>query len=324
MKISFVEKLKSLRFIDKCFKYDRKRYVKYSRTSGSEGKDHLLGLISMNTHIVEKGLTMPQMRQGFGQAVVLKLIEECRIWAASYDKVNPFYTKAVETVLEYNAIHLNAVFSFDEPFASELESFVKDNKEAAVSSQPKFKDASEYFSQIEASFPTFARSRHSLRHFGKDDIPVQLLIDSIDLAQSAPSSCNRQTTRVHIVTDKEDIKNILSVQNGNRGFGHLINKLLIVSFFIPHYGPVKERNLGYIDAGIFTMNLLYALHHNHIGACTLNWSGAPNDEEKLRSIIHIEDNESVVLLIGCGSVPDHEFSVTESARLKGKDITTIH
>jgi hypothetical protein len=72
------------------------------------------------------------------------------------------------------------------------------------------------------------------------------------------------------------------------------------------------------------MNLLYALHYHQIGACVLNWCNSPKDDAKLRTIIHIDDNEYITLFIACGRVPDHSFSVAKSQRLKVEDITTVH
>lgn len=324
MKIPFFEILKTRHYINKCFRADKKRFVSYSRALRTEGKDHIQGLISLNTHIIEKGLTMPQMRAGFGQEVLRKLFTLCRIWEESFDKSEHFYTQAVNTILEYSHVHSELGYSFEEPFASELKIFVEGHKDFGASCQPTFENADHYFSKKEACFPEFALSRHSVRHFSEENIPIQRLIDAVDLAQSAPSSCNRQTTRVHIITGKKDITSVLALQNGNRGFGQYMNKLLIITYYIPHYGSVKERHLGYIDSGIFTMNLLYALHYHQIGACTLNWCDSPKDEARLRSLLSIDDKETITVIIGCGLLPDRSFSVAKSTRLEGKAITVIH
>lgn len=324
MMLSFIERLKKWRFINKCYRFDKRKFVKYSQSVRTSGQDHALTSIALYTHIIEKGLTMPETRFGFGQETALKLIRLCRSWKQSSDQLNPFYVTAVKTVLEYHLFHRKAEYQFSEPFLSELESFVKDNNRFTASESLIFNDAKHYFSDYEKSFPEFARSRHSVRCFSNEDIPTQLIIDSIELAQCAPSACNRQSTRVHIITDKTDIAKILSIQSGNRGFGHLTNKLLIITYRISSYTIVKERNLGFIDSGIFTMNLLYALHYHQIGACVLNWCNSPKDDAKLRTIIHIDDNEYITLFIACGRVPDHSFSVAKSQRLKVEGITTVH
>lgn len=311
-------------FINKCFRFDKKKFVKYSRALVTEGKDRLLSQISLCTHIVEKGLTMPEMRQGFGQENILKLMMLCNTWKQSYDITDPFFFQAVQTILEYNELHQKINYKFTEPFRSELESFVNDNNNIAASKQPLFDGFSQFFSKNEEAFPIFSSSRHTIRHFSNEDVPLQTLSDAIELAQNAPSSCNRQTARVHIVTNKTDIADILALQNGNRGFGHLVNKLLIITYDSSCYGSVKERHLGYIDSGIFIMNLLYALHYYRIGACSLNWCDSPKEDSKLRSIIPIKESETIVLFIACGMVPNIPFPVAKSHKNDGKYITTVH
>ena len=324
MKIAFLEKLNIRHFINKCYRFDKKKFVKYSRAVRTRGNDHILAQIALKTHIIEKGLTMPDMRPGFGQEAMLNLISLCKSLDISIPKSNPILMQAIQTILEYDRVHDNLHYSFDQSFRSELDSFVAENQEINASIQPVFHGAQQYFSDNEKPFPVFAHSRHTLRNFCKADIPIELLLKAVDLAQTAPSSCNRQSTRVHIITDKKDIKNILTLQNGNRGFGHLINKLLIITYFIPIYGSVKERHLGCIDSGIFTMNLLYALHYHKIGACTLNWCDSPKEDKRLRTMVQLEENETVSLFIACGMVPELPFKVARSQKLEAKIITTVH
>lgn len=324
MRIPIFEKINLKHFINKCFNSDKKKFVKYSRTVKTEGRDHISAQISLYTHVVEKGLTMPEMRLGFGQEVLCKLMGLCQIWADKYDKTDPFYVQAVRTILEYKQLHTRLNYNFEDSFRSNLESFVIVHSDYSPSEQLVFDGSEQFFSANIETFPTFAHSRHSVRNFSDEEIPLQILTDSIDLAQSAPSSCNRQTTRVHVLSDKTDIRNVLSLQNGNRGFGHLVDKLLVITYNTSCYGSVKERHLGYIDAGLFTMNLLYALHYNRVGACTLNWCDSPTEDAKLRSIVKIDDSETIVLFIACGKVPSHSFLVPISQKNKGDIITTIH
>ncbi len=318
------EKLNLRHFINKCFRFDKRKFVRYSRSLTTNGQAHTLSQIALDTHVVEKGLTMPEMRPGFGQEVVRRLIGNCRSWSNSSDTADPFYIQAIKTVKEYHQTHNILGFVFDEPFRSEIESFVNANDSIPASEQLVFEGSDQFFYNAGEPFPEFALSRHSVRNFSDKDIPIERLTEAIQLAQCAPSSCNRQSTRVHIITDKTQISSLLAIQNGNRGFGHLVNKLLVITYSIPVYGSVKERNLGYIDSGIFTMNMLYALHYYRIGACTLNWCDSPKDDARLRSIIHIPDNETISLFIACGIVPDKQFKVPVSQRIEGSTITKIH
>lgn len=325
MKLSIIiEQLKTRRFINKCFRFDKRQFVKFSRALKTLGSEHIEAQMAICTHVIEKGLTMPKMKLGFGRDVVLKLVGLCRTWNNKYDKTNHFYIQATRVLLEYIKVHKDLSYSFEDLFRTELDRFEKDFNFIEPSHQMLFQGEDQFFSLNHSSFPEFSSSRHSVRNFSEHDVPIPLLVDSIKLAQFAPSACNRQTVKVHIVTEKKDIQAILSIQNGNRGFNDLINRLLIITYNIPSYGTVKERNLGFIDSGIFAMNLLYALHYNRIGACTLNWCDSPRDDEKLRTVIHIDEKETISLLIACGFVPDHEFKVAKSERIDVQSIIVVH
>ena len=93
---------------------------------------------------------------------------------------------------------------------------------------------------------------------------------AISIAQSTPSVCNRQTWRTHVFLDKEQIKEILKYQNGNRGFGEDAAAILIVTASLPYFIGVGERNQAFIDGGMYAMTLVYALHSLGLGTCCLN------------------------------------------------------
>ena len=84
-----------------------------------------------------------------------------------------------------------------------------------------------------------------------------------------------------------------------------------------------EHNCVYVDGGIYVMNLLYALHYYHIGACTLNWSVTPDTDHELKKILAIDETEAVVALIAIGHVPN-EFKVAASHRLNVSSIMVMH
>lgn len=78
-------------------------------------------------------------------------------------------------------------------------------------------------------FAEFATSRHSIRWYDNTPIEEDKLIAAIKLAQTAPSACNRQATRVIIVSSPELKKLCCSIQNGNRGFGEKADKWLLIT-----------------------------------------------------------------------------------------------
>jgi len=159
-----------------------------------------------------------------------------------------------------------------------------------------------------------------VRSYTNKEIPLPVLYNCIDLAQKSPSFCNRQPTRVHIVKSPAKKEAILAIQNGNRGFGHLAETLIVLTSVISVTKDIHERNENHLNGGMFAMTLLNALHFNKIAACSLNWSVDKEKDLKMRQILDIPENEVVLLVISCGYPPE-EFKIASSPRKKAVEIT---
>ena len=309
-------------YIRKCFRFDSRRYLSFSCPLEPMTKDQLRGEISIAVHVVEKGLTMPDMRWGFGRERIMTLLAHCEAFAERYDAADDVLLHAVSVLKEYAHRHDAAGIALDEMFQTSLSHLLSRFPDVPASEQPMTARTA-FFASSEASFPIFSASRHSIRNFGKEPVPVDTLRMAAALAQNAPSACNRQATRIYIVQDEKLKDDILSLQNGNRGFGHLVDKLLVITSDLSYYKGGKSRNLCYVDAGIYAMNLLYSLHYYRVGACPLNWCDSPRDDAAIRNLIRIPEQETVVLLVACGSVPESTTQYASSQRIEADAVIHV-
>lgn len=106
---------------------------------------------------------------------------------------------------------------------------------------------------------------------------------------------------------------VIGLQNGNRGFGEDIGQMLVVTSNQIDW-DADFRTSAYLDGGIFTMNLLYALHYYHICACTLNAHLSIKKQKKLREITGMKPAEIPVCFIGIG-MPTEKMRIAKSRRL---------
>lgn len=255
----------------KMFAYDQGRFLKYSSNSRSTTEEGALAAIIMTYHIVEKGLTMPNMRLGFGRDMILGLIKSLNEFADKYGTAAPQFLEAVRVIAEYKKVHDDANFTLEAERSSAISALL-----ARVPVEPSRQiemTRERYWSNLDAPFEVFSGLRHSVRHFA-GTISVEQIRSAVALANNAPSACNRQYTRVHCVTNRETIQKCLALQNGNRGFGHLADKLLVLTADLRAVWGA-ERNDIFTNAGIYLMNLCYALHKNRVAHCMLNWSTPP-------------------------------------------------
>ncbi|WP_347841260.1 nitroreductase family protein [uncultured Draconibacterium sp.] len=278
--------------------------------------------LTLSYHIVEKGLTMPEPRHGFGRAVVNGLADNVFRYKELNLEPDLEFNQAVSVLREYLEFHHEVGYNLDDEIKTKLERIASDFK--AVQGLKQLHISSEaYFADVNASFDKFCMSRYTVRNFTTEEIPLDTFYKCIDLAQKSPSFCNRQPTRVHIVKSAQQKKAILEIQNGNRGFGHLAETLLVISSVISTTKDIHERNENHLNGGMFSMTLLNALHFYKIGACSLNWSVSDDRDQKMREILNIPDSEVVLLVIACGKVPE-QLAIASSPRKTAKQITVAH
>ena len=75
-----------------------------------------------------------------------------------------------------------------------------------------------------------------------------------------------------------------------------------------------ERHQIYIDGGLFSMSLIYALHSLKIGCCPLNWCAKPQNDKLLRKKIGLKDDDEVMMFLAIGEIKDSVI-VAASSRM---------
>lgn len=296
--------------------YTTFRTLKYSRNK--KNNQSWKASMRVSCHILEKGLTMPEKRLGFGQNRVYIVANEI-LNREEYRDLHEIPI-AVGIIKEYDILHKE----MDYALPNKLQNLI--NK--VVQLYPEFKNLeqikvskNEYFSAKEEPFPFFAGSRRSIRHFSSKATTKQIN-DSIKLALTAPSACNRQAFKCHVFNDKEKVQQILAQQNGNRGFGHLIPQVCVLTVDLRMIGK-NEQNDIYFNAGLFAMNLCYAFHYYMVGSCMLNWSVNPKKDKALRKIAYIPDPESITVIIAFG-IPNDQIEIARSDKKIVEDALIIN
>ena len=294
------------------FEYDRERLARFSGVFAADTQAAALAKLILYYHAVEKGLTMPSRRMGFGKDVVRGTMVRVDAYERAFGR-DAQSKHAAGVVRAYGELHDGwKGKNEDLAFWRDVEDFVSRHADIPAARQFHW-GKSEFFSKRDAPFPAFAASRHCVRDYGPGRIPMERIREAVRLAATAPSACNRQYVRVHCVSGKRKIADVLALQNGNRGFGHLADKLLVVTADLAGLDNAGERNDLFTNGGIFLMNLSYALHYHEIAHCILNWSVDPERDLALRQLLPLGESESVVALLTCGEPPE-EFDVAMSPR----------
>ena len=303
--------------------YDCQRFIRFAAISAGglldvnalHNKTNLSALIAMEYHRIEKALALKETRTAFGISTIQRLIKGIEVYQELYGS---------DRLIQIAVNNLSAYYEFnidrghqDEKLYQTIEKF-KQKIELQFNESNSFGGTivtgkQEIWNKAKLDLQEFFACRHSIRNFTNEEVNLQLIERAIKMAQKTPSVCNRQSSKVYVFSKEEDRKLVLSYQNGNSGFGHLVNKVLIVASDIQNFVSVGERNQCWIDGGMYAMSLVYALHSLGLGTCCLNWSAEYKRDRQLRQAAHIPDSEAVIMMIAVGHIPDR-LLVAQSPR----------
>ena len=299
------------------FFYDCKRILKHAtsiKTSANQNK--LNSLIIRQSHGVEKALSLPSPEKNRGEATAEALISNSKIYYKKFgydstlgialDNLSGYKSfnaesslDSIKKIIKKIDILINMIGEYDIKSRVSIGGWTKKSKNDWE------RNASEF------DFKKFVSSRNSIRNFSNQEVNDEDIIESIRVAMKSPSHCNRQPWKVRIF--KNDKKNyILKYQNGNIGFSESIKTVLLITGTISSFNH-KERSAVWIDGGLFSMSLIYALLNNKIGSCPLNTQYTIFQENKLRKAAQLGDDEVPIMMLGLGYVKD-DFVVANSPR----------
>ena len=305
------------------FRYDEERFDKLSGCADPNSYEALRARVIARYHVLEKGLTMPARKIGFGMSVASDLVDLLKSFENKFGTDDGQIQHAIGVLRTY--------YELTRPHAESKDSIIVDanlwqkliqflDKHPSVGPAKQIhKTRLELYASKDAPFPAFAWSRRTIRNYTEEPIPDERIAAAVDLARSTPSSCNRQYCRVHCISKKDQIQQLLSLQGGNRGFGHLADKILVVTSDLRCALHPQERTDAFVNGGMFLMNLSYSLFHEEIAHCILNWSQTPKRDKELRSILRLEPAETVIAILSCGLAPS-EVDIAASPRKPLVDI----
>jgi nitroreductase len=261
------------------FHRDRKRYATYrapadNAVSKNVRPRNLEAQLTKDYHRIEKGLALRDPKRPFGSAVAERidlLLPAAAPLGAGAALVS--HTSGARSALE----------------AWNQTGVVSDTVSPTRAPRP-----------VTFSNPTeFLESRHSVRDFDDQPIDDETLERAVALAINSPSVCNRQPWRAYIYRQPEMIQKVLRFQNGNRGFSS-VPAVAVITVDTQLFTGIEERNQGWIEGGIFSMSLVWALHGLGIDSCMLNMSVLSSRMDALRRAVGIADNELIIMMIAVG------------------------
>ena len=169
----------------------------------------------------------------------------------------------------------------------------------------------------------FIKSRHSTRNYKNNTIKLEDIKAAVEMAKYSPSACNKQNIRLHFYPSGKMRDNVIKYSLGKGGLYLNGVNTFILTFDVNGLSGVGQRNQGYFNAGLFSMNLINAFHSLGIGTCFIQFSNSVKEEEKLKKLNDIPRNERIAVIIFAGYY-DEKSIFTVSQRKDVNDLFFEH
>lgn len=280
--------------------------------------------LTVEYHCIEKALSLEETRAGFGKERVEKLVDSVKECVRRYgaDPTSQVAVNALQAYYDFNAQQgidnewLHGELEQLRVLVTEREVCCEDGGVIPLT-------RSDVKNSSHIDFDSFAKTRHSIRHFSSEPVPIELIESAIGMALKTPSVCNRQPWKVHVYCDQEIKQRLLDYQSGNRGFGDKASTILVVTSPLSAFFDVGERHQPYTNGGMFSMSLVYAIHALGLGSCCLNLCKTNKEADMFRQVAGIPDDEALVMMIIVGNLPE-SFCVAQSHRKSLDKVMVTH
>jgi len=295
------------------FFQDFQLYSKYAALPfQTPNRENLKAMIIVDSHRIEKALSLKHPRPGFGKAVVEGLVAHLNEYETRFgaDPLTGIAINVLQGYCDFNTGH-----GIENPeLRTQIESLrqrpgcvqTEDGGVIQINREAVWRDAKVDLQRV-------FKSRYSVRDFTKEDVDPQLIEQAVAMAQKTPSVCNRQNWKAYVYSETDRKTRLVELQNGNRGFGGAIPKIIIVACDLQGFVPIWERNQAWIDGGMFAMSLVYGLHSLGLGTCCLNLCHDRQTDRRMKAEGRIPDSEVLLMMIAVGQLPE-TFRVAQSPR----------
>ncbi|MCB5425826.1 nitroreductase family protein [Altererythrobacter sp. CC-YST694] len=297
---------------------DMALYARYCGISPMQkGRKKAFYKIMIETHAIEKGLSLANPRHLFGREKINHIMRMVRSYGIGSDEIP--VTMAVGALETYLQRHRD--LGLADPLLDAIEAFLAERKAASAAGGtgglrffPEGKPA------VAPEPAGLLLNRFSCRMFEKAPLDRGKIADIVHLAQTAPSQCNRQATRLHYYDDPAKVRELLALQGGSAGFLDDVPGLFVVAFDLAAWGGAQQRNQGYVDGSLFAMTLMLAAQAHGAVTCPLNLAIRHSTERRIKAAGGIPGDQRLVMMIAIGTAQAHDLKAAASPRRETSEV----
>lgn len=280
------------------FNKDKKLFLRNYMYSKGITKDKIEYELLLEIHKLEKGFAVVNPRV-FGIEKVKRIIELLKQYEHMNFDVSFSYNLGYSSLFEYKKFFEE--HNWEETDAYKIvEEFLADKKKPSERAGAYDLKIEDILVDSQIDYETFLKSRKSVRNFSDKKITEDIIKKATEMAILSPSACNRQMCKLYFA-ENEESKSVIEKYAQGLGLFDLSNaSYVVVTFDISANYLIGERNQGWFNAGLFSMNFVNALHSLGIGSCFIQFGNTFKEEEEFKNKLNIPYTERVAVIITLG------------------------
>ena len=266
-----------------------------------------------NIHRIEKGLLYAPPKAVFAEDYILETVSDLAELKSSGD--------CDSSTLAWSEAVLDKYFKTCEHTKKVEEAHRLYQKLEPKNVQPAWcpypaKDRPDLVVEYEALYQLALR-RSNVRYYLDKTVEFGLVEKAMRVAALSPSACNRQSFKFLFYNDKDIVRRISQLPGGMTGYE--VPSIVVVLGSYRGYFDERDALVPIIDASLAVMSFLFALETLGLSTVCINSPSLPDKEKRIRELIHLEQDDFIVMMIGVG-YPDPEGKIPYSAK---RDISEL-
>lgn len=296
-KIPFLVKMKINMNINYSYYEDCKKFKK----NWIESKDNINTIgykIILDEHAIEKGLTSKNHRF-FGIKKTENIINYLKIYEKNNWEKDFAYKLGFNILVSYADFYKKNSWTNREEYLK-VKKFIESRKIDKLNAGCFELFKKDFISNSNIDYLKFLNSRHSVRNYEKERIKESDVIKAVNMALRTPTACNRQMCKIYYINDENIRSNALKYGHGLTNFEIDTVNMFIITFDISSLCCLGDRHQGWFNSGLVSMNFVNALHSLGIGSCFIQFGNDYKEENDMKKLIGIPDNEKIAVIISAG------------------------
>lgn len=296
--VSYLMKQKKALEMKREYRHDYhffRKYYLYARKTPARMEYDMLLII----HSLEKGMSNQQARP-FGIQKVDKLIHLLTDYRNLIQENTFAYVSACNCLKAYQKFYGQHNWTDHKEYTL-VEHFLKQ-----IGSFPHLPvgafelKKTEFIQDAKIDYAKFLNSRHSVRNFSNQKLSKTDIKKAIHMAMQSPSACNRQMCKIYNIENQKKAQSVIEYAQGLGNFDLTNIHFLVITFDVQANYFIGERNQGWFNAGLMSMNLVNAFHSLGIGSCFIQFGNTFRQEEELKEILEIPESERIAVILAVG------------------------